>query len=119
MADGEVGKRFKLFIPGPCEVDEKVLMAMAQPTPKHYGPEWLEIHHETLGMLKHVFQTQNDLFMVPGAGSAVLDMALGSLLAPGDTVIIGDNGFFGKRMGTIASTCGLRVVRPLILPTCG
>jgi len=110
MADGEVRKRFKLFIPGPCEVDEKVLMAMAQPTPKHYGSEWLEIHHETLGMLKHVFQTQNDLFMVPGAGSAVLDMALGSLLAPGDTVIIGDNGFFGKRMGTIASTCGLRVI---------
>jgi len=101
-------RKFKLFIPGPCEVDEKVLLAMARPTPKHYGPEWLEVHHETLGMLKQVFQTQNDLFMVPGAGSAVLDMALGSLLAPGDTVIIGDNGFFGERMGTIASTCGLR-----------
>ena len=110
MADGELGKRFKLFIPGPCEVDEKVLGAMAQPTPKHYGPEWLEVHHEVLGLLKQVFQTQNDLFMMPGAGSAALDMALGSLLAPGDTVIVGNNGFFGERLGTIASACGLKVV---------
>jgi len=102
--------RPKLFIPGPCEVDETVLAAMAQPTPKHYGPEWLQVHHEVLGLLKRVFQTQNDLFMVPGAGSTALDMALGSLLAPGDTVIIGNNGFFGNRMGAIASACGLRPI---------
>jgi len=102
--------RAKLFIPGPCEVDERVLAAMAQPTPKHYGPEWLEVHHEVLGLLKQVFQTQNDLFMIPGAGSAALDMALGSLLQPGDTVIVGNNGFFGERIGSIASACGLRTV---------
>ena len=34
-------KQFKLFIPGPCQVDEAVLQAMAQPTPRHYGPEWI------------------------------------------------------------------------------
>lgn len=100
----------KLFIPGPCEVDEAVLAAMAQPTPRHYGPEWLKVHHELLGLLKQVFQTQNDLFMVPGPGSAVLDMALGSLLATGDTVVIGANGFFGERLRAIASAYGLRVV---------
>ncbi|HEY74151.1 MAG: hypothetical protein DRJ03_04385 [Chloroflexi bacterium] len=102
--------RPKLFIPGPCEVDEDVLAAMAQPTLKHYGPEWLKVHHEVLGLLKRVFQTENDLFMLPGAGSAALDMAFGSLLATGDTVIIGNNGFFGNRMGRIASACGLRSV---------
>ncbi len=100
----------KLFIPGPCEVDETVLAAMAQPTPRHYGPEWIEVHQELLGLLKQVFQTQNDLFMVPGAGSAVLEMGLNSLLAPGDTVIIGNNGFFGERLGDLATACGLRPV---------
>lgn len=102
--------RFKLFIPGPCEVDEEVLAAMAQPTPRHYGPEWIEVYHETLALLRQVFQTQNDLFIVPGAGSAALDMAFGSLLQTGEMVVVGQNGFFGERMGTIASAFGLRVV---------
>lgn len=102
--------RYKLFIPGPCEVDESVLAAMAQPTPRHYGPEWMEIYTETLDLLKQVFQTENDLFIVPGAGSAGLDMALGSLLAPGETVVVGENGFFGERLAAIAAAHGLRVV---------
>jgi alanine-glyoxylate transaminase/serine-glyoxylate transaminase/serine-pyruvate transaminase len=70
----------------------------------------MEIYRETLGLLKQVFQTENDLFMVPGAGSAALDMAFGSLLARGETVIVGDNGFFGERMGVMAASHGLRVV---------
>ncbi len=102
--------RQKLFIPGPCEVDEEVLAVMAQPIRRHYGSEWLEIHHEMLDLLGQVFQTKNDLFIVPGSGSAVLDMALGSLLATGDTVVIGDNGFFGARLRAIADAYGLRVV---------
>lgn len=102
--------RYKLYIPGPCEVDEEVLTAMAQPTPRHYGPEWLEVYHDVIGMLKQVFGTRNDLFMVPAAGSALLDMAFGSLLADGETLVVGMNGFFGERMGTIAESHGLRVV---------
>lgn len=102
--------RYKLYIPGPCEVDEEVLTAMAQPTPRHYGPEWLEMYHEIIGMLKQIFGTRHDLFMVPAAGSALLDMAFGSMLADGETVIVGMNGFFGERMGTIAESHGLRVV---------
>jgi len=101
---------YKLFIPGPCEVDEAVLEAMAQPTPRHYGPEWMEVYRETLDFLKQVFQTRNDLFLVPGAGSAALDMALGSLLSEGETVVVGENGFFGERLAAIAAAHGLRVV---------
>jgi len=103
-------RRYRLFIPGPCEVDEEVLEAMAQPTPRHYGAEWMEVYRETLGLLKQVFQTENDLYVVPGAGSAALDMALGSLLASGETVVIGDNGFFGERLTAIAASCGLQAV---------
>jgi len=110
MTNNKFPKRFKLFIPGPCEVDENVLEAMAQPTSRHYGPEWLEFYHEVLGLLKQVFQTQNDLFMIPGTGTAALDMAFGSLLATGETVVIGDNGFFGERLRAMAAAYGLRVV---------
>lgn len=101
---------YKLFIPGPCEVDEAVLEALAKPTLPHYGDVWMDTYRHVLGLLKQVFQTQGDLFIVPAAGSAALDMAFGSLLSTGDTVLVGDNGFFGERLGAIAASHGLRVV---------
>ncbi len=102
--------RYKLFIPGPCEVEEEVLAAMARPTPRHYGPEWMEIYNETLSLLKEIFQTRNDLFIVPAAGSGAIDMAFGSAFSQGDAVVVGMNGFFGERMATIARSWGPKVV---------
>ena len=113
MADGGRGgppKRVRLFIPGPCQVSGEVLQAMAQPSVAHYGPDWIEFYQEVVGLLKLVFQTSNDLFIVPGPGSASTDMAIGSLLSPGETIVVGANGLFGERLGVIATACGLRVV---------
>jgi len=110
MTSDRLEKRFKLFIPGPCEVDEEVLKAMSRPTPRHYGPEWLGVYKEVLKLLKQIFQTQNDLFIVPGPGTAALDMAFGSMLATGETVIVGDNGFFGERLRSVAAAYGLRAI---------
>ncbi len=100
----------KLFTPGPGDVDDEVLSAMAQPVLRHYGPEWMEIYHDTLGLLRQFFKTQNDLFMVPGPASAVMDMAIGSLADTGQEIIVGSNGFFGERLMEIAKGYGLQVV---------
>src|SRR5512135_1137235 len=95
-------KHLKLFTPGPGDVDEDVLASLATPVIRHYGPEWMEIYNEVQGLLRQVFKTQNDIFFVPGPATALMDMALGSLLATGEKVIIGENGFFGKRLAQIA-----------------
>jgi alanine-glyoxylate transaminase/serine-glyoxylate transaminase/serine-pyruvate transaminase len=100
----------KLFIPGPGDVDEDVLEEMARPMMRHYGPAWMEIYNELLTLLRQVFRTQNDLFVVPGAASALHDMAIGSLLATGQKIIVGHNGFFGDRLLEVAETYGLIVV---------
>jgi alanine-glyoxylate transaminase/serine-glyoxylate transaminase/serine-pyruvate transaminase len=100
----------KLFIPGPCDVDEDVLEAMRRPVQRSYGAKWIPIYNETRDLLKQVFQTRNELFIVPGPGSAGLDMALGSLLADGEKVIVAHNGFFGERLASIAECNGLNVV---------
>ena len=100
----------KLFTPGPGDVDEEVLFEMARPVLRHYGPEWMEIHHETLALLQQIFKTRNDLFMVPGPASALLDMAIGSLAESGQKIIVGMNGFFGDRLYDIAVGYGLNVV---------
>ena len=100
----------KLFTPGPGDVGEEVLEAMATPVLRHYGPGWMEIYHETQSLLRKFFNTQNDLFIVPGPASALLDMAIGSLVGSGEKIIVGSNGFFGDRLNDIAQGYGAEIV---------
>ncbi|MCX6546171.1 MAG: alanine--glyoxylate aminotransferase family protein [Acidobacteria bacterium] len=105
----------KLFIPGPGDVDDEVLAAMGQPVQRHYGPVWKATYGEAQTLLKQIFGTGADLFIVPGPGSAALDMAIGSLLPIGQSIIVGQNGFFGDRLTDIAEAHALNVV-PLKAP---
>jgi alanine-glyoxylate transaminase/serine-glyoxylate transaminase/serine-pyruvate transaminase len=98
------------MIPGPVMVEDEVLRQMSRPAQAHYGPEWTAIHKETTGLLRQVFQTQGDAFILVGSGSAGLDAAIGSLTAPGETIIVGSNGFFGQRLAAISRGYGLNVV---------
>jgi len=91
-------------------VEEDVLEAAARPILQHYGTEWMGIYNELQALLKQLFRTKNDLFLVPGAASALHDMAMGSLLASGQKIIVGRNGFFGDRLVEIAEAYGLEVV---------
>jgi len=109
----------RLLIPGPVDVDDDVLEAMAEPVRAHYGDEWLAIYHEVVDLLKQVFGTENDLFLMPGPGTAALDAALGSLMRTGDKVLVAQNGFFGDRLAALARAYGLdvrRVTAPLGQP---
>ncbi len=102
-------QRYKLMIPGPVDVEPEVLAAMGQPIPVHYGPEWMEVYRDVVALLRAVFQTQGDVLLMPGPGSAGLDAALGSLLPPEARVLIPTNGFFGERIATIAEANSLEV----------
>jgi alanine-glyoxylate transaminase/serine-glyoxylate transaminase/serine-pyruvate transaminase len=106
---------YKLMIPGPVDVEDEVLSEMASPVPAHYGDAWMKVYRETIDRLKRVFQTENDLFIMGGPGSAALDASLGSLLATGEKVLIPSNGFFGRRLRAMAKGYGLEVV-PLDFP---
>lgn len=97
-------KRYRLMIPGPVEVAPEVLAVMAEPLVAHYGEEWTAFYKDTLSLLQKVFQTEGDIFLLVGSGSAGLDAALGSATAPEGRVLILQNGFFGERLEEIART---------------
>ena len=97
-------KRYRLMIPGPIEVAPEVLAAMAESLVAHYGEEWTAFYKETTGLLRKVFRTEGDVFLLVGSGSAGLDAALGSIIAPDGRVLIPQNGFFGQRLEEIACT---------------
>jgi alanine-glyoxylate transaminase / serine-glyoxylate transaminase / serine-pyruvate transaminase len=103
-------RHLKLFTPGPGDVDEEVLDALATPVLRHYGPDWMEIYNDTLSLIRRFFNTQNDVFMTPGPSSALLDMGIGSLVATGQKIVIGSNGYFGERFMDIARGYGAEIV---------
>jgi alanine-glyoxylate transaminase/serine-glyoxylate transaminase/serine-pyruvate transaminase len=102
-------RSLRLMIPGPVQAEDEVLAALAEPILPHYGEPWMEIYRETIERLKQVFGTREDLLLMAGPGTAGLDAALGSLTRTGEKVLVLDNGFFGRRLGTVAEAYGLEV----------
>lgn len=100
----------KLFTPGPGDVDDDVLAALSLPVMRHYGPDWMPVHVEMDELLHKLFKTKSDIYMVPGPASALLDMAIGSVVQAGKKIIVGTNGFFGDRLVDMARSRGLTIV---------
>ncbi len=93
---------YKLFIPGPIEVGDDVLQELAEPMMPHFGQEWADIYTETIALTKEIFQTQGEVYVFPGTGSAALDMGIGNLVYDNKSVLVLSNGFFGARLTEIA-----------------
>lgn len=101
-----------LMGPGPSNVAASVLQAMSRPLVGHLDPTFVQMMEEIKGMLRSVFQTQNEMtFPISGTGSAGMEFCLVNLIEPGDEVIIGVNGVFGMRMVDVAERCGARVTK--------
>ena len=109
MGDG-VSDRIILLTAGPVSVEQDVLDTLSAPVIPHYGSQWIGAYRELLVDLQKVFQTGNDMFLVTGPGSSVLEMSISSVAAPGESVIVVNNGYFGKRMVELGTAHGLNVI---------
>ena len=88
-----------LMGPGPSDVSQRILDAMARPTIGHLDPAFISMMDEIKGILQYAFQTKNDLtFAVSAPGMAGMECCFANLVEPEDKVIIAKNGFFGERM---------------------
>jgi len=99
-----------LMGPGPCNVDPRVMLAMAKPLLGHLDPDFIRIMHQVQDLLRNVFATRNPLTIpISGTGTAGMEAAFVNVVEPGDKVLICVNGFFGERMVEIAGRCGAEV----------
>ncbi|HEV7844967.1 MAG TPA: aminotransferase class V-fold PLP-dependent enzyme [Thermoleophilaceae bacterium] len=98
--------------PGPTNVDPAVLAAMTRPMLGHLDPELHEILHQVVDMLRRVYRMPDGLVLpLHCTGTAGMETGVASLLEPGDTMILAQCGFFGRRLAEIAERHGARVVR--------
>ena len=85
--------------PGPSDVHERILAAMARPTIGHLDPAFVEMMEQIKEMLRYTFQTKNELTIpLSGPGSVGMESCFVNLIEPGDKVIVCQNGAFGGRM---------------------
>jgi alanine-glyoxylate transaminase / serine-glyoxylate transaminase / serine-pyruvate transaminase len=87
------GRHF-LQIPGPTNVPDRVLRAMAQPVIDHRGPEFAKLSKEVLQGVRRVFQTTSPVVIFPSSGTGSCEAALANTLSPGDRVMIFETGWF-------------------------
>tara|TARA_R110002110_G_scaffold406421_1_gene626250 strand:+ start:48293 stop:49471 length:1179 start_codon:yes stop_codon:yes gene_type:complete len=103
--------RRTLMGPGPSDVSPRVLGALARPTIGHLDPEFVRLMDEIKALLQYAFQTTNELTLpVSAPGSAGMEACFVNLVAPGDTVIVCQNGVFGGRMQENVERCGATAI---------
>ena len=94
------GRHF-LQLPGPTNVPDRVLAAMARPTIDHRGPAFQALTTRLLRDLAEVFKTEQHVFVFPGSGSGGWEAAIANTMSPGDRVLIFDQGFFAGKWADV------------------
>jgi len=88
------GRNF-LFVPGPTNVPDRVLRAMAVPMEDHRSPTFPELTRTCLTGLKPVFKTTTGSpILFPSSGTGCWEAALTNCLSPGDKVLTSRFGQF-------------------------
>lgn len=102
------GRHF-LQIPGPSNVPDPVLRAMARPTIDHRSPEFSTLTKRCLDGLGKVFQTSGPVLLFPSSGTGAWEAALVNTLSPGDKVLAFETGHFATLWKNVATRLGLQV----------
>jgi alanine-glyoxylate transaminase/serine-glyoxylate transaminase/serine-pyruvate transaminase len=102
------GRHF-LQIPGPTNVPELVLRAMAKPTIDHRGPEFKTLAETCFAGCKRVFKTEHPVMIFASSGTGAWEAGLVNTLSPGDKVLMFETGHFATLWKNMALRLGLEV----------
>jgi alanine-glyoxylate transaminase/serine-glyoxylate transaminase/serine-pyruvate transaminase len=102
------GRHF-LQIPGPSNVPDRILRAIARPTIDHRGPEFARLTAEISDGLGPVFGTKGSVIVFPSSGTGAWEAALVNSLRGGDKVLMFDTGQFATLWKKMAERLGLAV----------
>ena len=103
-----MGRHF-LQIPGPTNVPDEVLHAIAMPTIDHRGPQFQALGRRVLEKVRPVFGTTDPVVIYPASGTGAWEAALVNTLSPGDKVLYFETGHFAVLWEHMARSLGLDV----------
>lgn len=96
------------MIPGPTPVHDAILDALGRPTVSHQDPAFVADFRRCLERTGEVVRGPSARpFVVGGAGTLAMEMALVNLLGPGDRLLVVTQGYFGDRFRQVADAFGI------------
>ncbi len=98
-------------LPGPTPVPPQVYAAMQGEMIPHRSAEFTAFYREMLARLRRIHQTESDVLVWPGSGSAGWEIAITNFLSPGDEVVSLVAGAFGDRFAMVANKFGIEAHR--------
>ena len=103
------GRNF-LFVPGPTNVPDRVLRAMAVPMEDHRSPDFPALTRACMAALKPVFKTTSGVpILFPSSGTGCWEAALTNCLNPGDKVLASRFGQFSHLWVDMCQRLGYEV----------
>ena len=105
----ELTGRHFLQVPGPSNVPETVLLAIARATIDHRGPEFQALTKIVLDGFESLFDFGDPVVIYPSSGTGAWVAALVNCLSPGDKVLAFETGHFATLWKDIAEELGLEV----------
>jgi aspartate aminotransferase-like enzyme len=106
---GAMLSEYRLRMPGPAAVPDRVRAAAALPVLSHRGAEFRAALSRSTSGLRKLFGTANDVLTIGTSGTGAMEAALANVLHRGDELLIVDSGQFGERFAAIAAGMGARV----------
>ncbi|HZU14371.1 MAG TPA: alanine--glyoxylate aminotransferase family protein [Chloroflexota bacterium] len=101
-----------LMIPGPTPVQREILEAIGEPTISHTSAPMADIVRRAQeGIALAAGTEEGTIFIFSGSGTLAQEVAVLNLVAPGESLLVASNGFFGDRFVPLAEALGMRVER--------
>ena len=98
----EMLKEYMSLVPGPTQVDERILQAQSHQIVTHMNEGWIPYYLSVCDKMKKCLKTTGDVYLATCSGSGAVESAVTSTVAPGEKLLVLSNGLFGDRFGVIA-----------------
>lgn len=98
-----------LYTPGPTQLPDEVLEAMARPLIHHRTDEYREKFLEMTRLLQEHVGTKEPVLTLSCSGSGAMEAAAVNVLSPGDQALVVEGGKFGDRWRAICQAYGVTV----------
>jgi alanine-glyoxylate transaminase/serine-glyoxylate transaminase/serine-pyruvate transaminase len=89
----KAGRHF-LQVPGPTNIPDRVLQAMAFPAMDHRGPDFQNLSNNILKKIKLIFKSEDPVVIFPSAGTGAMEASLANTLNEGDKILMFETGHF-------------------------
>ena len=107
MAQTAPTAEFKLFVPGPVEIDEATRSIGARQPPYMRTEAFSRFTLDIFDGLKRLVGTSSEVVILTASGTAAMEAAVSSIFDAHDRVLVIDGGTFGRRFVNLCEVHGV------------